>query len=198
MSLVRACSSSRTSGSWRWVERDCPSTLHARRSETPKVSLMCWMHRRRRAGLRSFPQLPPLVSGCPGSVRPLPASAGCSRFPVASGAGPGQPGDHRTRPSSGRRSAPRRRCAGRLLQPYYPEDMTTSVSLSLLMISSAVCFLLAMSQPPGLSGILTLIPDRLSGVRSSTRHRQAEAQGRESSRPRSCGYLRIRTTDNCP
>ena len=46
------------------------------------------------------------------------------------------------------------------------EDMTTSASPNLLMIPSAVCFLLAMSKPPR---ILTLVPDRVSGVRSRVR-----------------------------
>ena len=51
--------SSRTSGSPRWVERGCSSTLRAHCSDTPKDFLTCWTHRRRRTGLRSFPRQPP-------------------------------------------------------------------------------------------------------------------------------------------
>ena len=54
MSAVRASSSARPRGTFRWVERCCPRTWQARRSETWNFCLACSMQRRRRAGLRSF------------------------------------------------------------------------------------------------------------------------------------------------
>ena len=62
-------SSSRPRGIRRWVERCCPSTRHARRSEIPSRSRTWSMDWRRREGLKSFPGRPPPVSACPASDR---------------------------------------------------------------------------------------------------------------------------------
>ena len=53
------------------VDRGCSSARQARRSEMPYLSPTTSTHLRRRAGLRSFPVLPPSESGCPTSG-PLP------------------------------------------------------------------------------------------------------------------------------
>ena len=59
ISAVRRCSSSRPRGTLRCVERCSPSAKQARRSETCSCARTCSMQRRRRAGLRSFPEPPP-------------------------------------------------------------------------------------------------------------------------------------------
>lgn len=48
-----------TCGIFRCVERCCPSTRQANRSEIRNFCLTCSMQARRRAGLRSFPRQPP-------------------------------------------------------------------------------------------------------------------------------------------
>ena len=55
LSGTRRSSSSRPRGIRRWVERCCPSTQQARRSEIPSRPRAWSMHWRRREGLRSFP-----------------------------------------------------------------------------------------------------------------------------------------------
>ena len=55
MSAVSRSSSSRPRGGLRCVERCCPSTAQARRSETDSSRRTCSMQARRRAGLSSFP-----------------------------------------------------------------------------------------------------------------------------------------------
>ena len=69
--IVRASSSSATVAVYLCVDRGCSSARQARRSEMPYRSRANSTHLRRRAGLRSFPVLPPSESGCPTSG-PLP------------------------------------------------------------------------------------------------------------------------------
>ena len=69
--IVRASSSSATVAVYLCVDRGCSSARQARRSEMPYLSPTTSTHLRRRAGLRSFPVLPPSESGCPTSG-PLP------------------------------------------------------------------------------------------------------------------------------
>ena len=69
--IVRASSSSATVAVYLCVDRGCSSARQARRSEMPYLSPTTSTHLRRRAGLRSFPVLPPSESGCPMSG-PLP------------------------------------------------------------------------------------------------------------------------------
>src|SRR3954463_996563 len=68
MSALSRSSSSRTLGTLRCVERCWPSAAQARRSDTPSSRRTCSMQARRRAGLRSFPGLPPAGSACPAQV----------------------------------------------------------------------------------------------------------------------------------
>src|SRR4029450_8485185 len=67
MSALSRSSSSRPHGTLRCVERCWPSAAQARRSDTPSSRRTCSMQTRRRAGLRSFPGLPPAGSACPAS-----------------------------------------------------------------------------------------------------------------------------------
>jgi hypothetical protein len=67
IACVSASSSDLTTATCRWVERYCPSTLQARRSETPSPSHTALTQARRREGLRSFPWPPPEGSSCPTS-----------------------------------------------------------------------------------------------------------------------------------
>ena len=69
LSSVRICSYSEPVDSYLWVDRGWPDTRHTLRSDTQKTSLTCSVHRRRRVGLRNFPQTPLSASGCPGSSR---------------------------------------------------------------------------------------------------------------------------------
>ena len=69
--IVRASSSSAIVAVYLCVDRGCSSARQARRSEMPYRSRANSTHLRRRAGLRSFPVLPPLESGCPTSG-PIP------------------------------------------------------------------------------------------------------------------------------
>ena len=55
MSAVSAASSARPLGALRCVDRCCPRTRHASRSDTPNMRTVWSMQRRRRAGLTSFP-----------------------------------------------------------------------------------------------------------------------------------------------
>ena len=84
ISSVKPCSSSPGIGSHRCVDLGWHTTLQARRSETPNISLTCSTHWRRREGLRSFPPLLLSVSDCPTSDQPLLSSNDRSRSPVAS------------------------------------------------------------------------------------------------------------------
>ena len=72
-------SSSRPRGTLRCVERCWPSAAQARRSDTPSSRRTCSMQTRRRAGLRSFPGLPPAGSACPASGRQSLCAAACSQ-----------------------------------------------------------------------------------------------------------------------
>ena len=56
----------------------------------PKELLTWSTHRRRRAGLGSFPQTPPSKSSCPTSGPPPLSSGGCSPTPEVLGAWPGR------------------------------------------------------------------------------------------------------------
>ena len=69
--FVRTSSSSATVPAYLCVDRGCSRARLARRSEMPYLSRANSTHLRRRAGLRSFPVLPPLGSGCPTSG-PIP------------------------------------------------------------------------------------------------------------------------------
>src|SRR5829696_5757588 len=69
MSALSRSSPSRPRGTLRCVERCWPSAAQARRSDTPSSRRTCSMQTRRRAGLRSFPGLPPAGSACPASGR---------------------------------------------------------------------------------------------------------------------------------
>jgi len=84
---VRTCSSPVPMGSYRCVDRGWPSTRQTLRSDTPKVSLTCSAHRRRRVGLRSFPQLPPSGSGYLQSSRRSLSSDECAGSIVKVGVG---------------------------------------------------------------------------------------------------------------
>src|SRR3954469_8914101 len=65
-------------GGLRCVERCCPSTAQARRSERESSRRTCSMQARRRAGLSSFPGPPPSGSACPASDRQWRDEDGCS------------------------------------------------------------------------------------------------------------------------
>ena len=75
MSATRRSSSSRPQGIRRWVERCCPSTRQARRSEIPSRPRTWLMHWRRREGPKSFPGPPPQGSACPALDRKPPGAA---------------------------------------------------------------------------------------------------------------------------
>lgn len=68
MAVVSASSSTRPCGIFSCVDRCCPSTREANRSEIRNLCLRCCMRRRRRAGLRSFPVQPQLVSAAQAPV----------------------------------------------------------------------------------------------------------------------------------
>ena len=78
-------------GSYRWVDGGWSSTRQTLRSEKPKASLTWATHRRRRAGLRSSPQLPLLGSGYLGSDPKWLSRDGHFPTRVASDALPGRP-----------------------------------------------------------------------------------------------------------
>ena len=162
MSLVRACSSSETSGSCRWVERACSSTLQALRSDTPKADgrvghtsgdgrgsevslrgLLEYLVVQGQFGHRPFESV---VLGlqllqAPRLVHPETPEFGP---PVVEGL----LGDTDATDTSTK---------------VLPEAMIASASLSLLMISSAVCPLGYVSSP-GLTRILKSILDRFPGA----------------------------------
>ena len=103
MSAVSAASSSGLVGFLRCVDRCCPRTRQASRSETPCLATTSSTHARRRAGLRSFtgaalrvPLLLPLGSTSQSlDQRPLDVTD-CSRPQAPSGASPDRPSSHRT------------------------------------------------------------------------------------------------------
>src|SRR3954471_21664772 len=82
MSALSRSSSSRPRGTLRCVERCWPSAAQARRSDTPSSRRTCSMQTRRRAGLRSFPGLPPAGSACPASGRQSLCAAACSQSEI--------------------------------------------------------------------------------------------------------------------
>ena len=87
--ILRASSSSATLTEYLCVARGCESARQARRSEMPYPSCTNSTHRRRRAGLRSFHELPPSRSGCPPSGRPPLSADGRSPLPYPAIASPG-------------------------------------------------------------------------------------------------------------
>jgi hypothetical protein len=88
------------------VERCCPSTRQARRSDTPSAAVTCPMQARRRAGLSRFPKPPLSGSACPASARPPPSAAARSHARAPSAAAPGRSSDHPIHAASGSSSAP--------------------------------------------------------------------------------------------
>src|SRR5215831_10435634 len=81
MAAVNRASSTRRRGILRGVARCWPSATQARRSEIDSTARTCSMQPRRRAGLSSFPRLPPARSACPESG-PRPRNAAeCSLSP---------------------------------------------------------------------------------------------------------------------
>ena len=94
--------------SLRWVDRACPSTWQARRSETrsaPNLSLTHTTARLLFAGPRSFPRKLPSGSGCPKTDPPPASSTGHSPSPGTSNAWPDPVEDLRTPSATGSRSA---------------------------------------------------------------------------------------------
>src|SRR3954447_15930828 len=106
MSDVSAASSSAVPGALRCVERCCPSTRHAKRSETSSLAATCSTHARRRAALRSFPRRLPSAPASPASAQPQPSATGHSPAPEPSGASPGPALARHTPCATYSRSAP--------------------------------------------------------------------------------------------
>ncbi len=77
-------------------------TQGARRSVTPSLRITRSTHRRRRAGLTSFPERPSQGSSCLASGPTPPVEAGRSRPRVPSGASPSRPSTRRIRCASDR------------------------------------------------------------------------------------------------
>ena len=124
MSAVRAASSSGVVGTLRCVERCCPRTRQARRSETPSAAITCSTQARRREGLTSFP-LPPLSGSAspPSGQRPPDANAHFP-LPVLSSDGPGHPSGHQTPYDTDITSPPSRRSREPRPRPTFPVSST--------------------------------------------------------------------------
>ena len=147
----------------RCVDRGCPRTRQARRSETPR-SCRAWSTAwRRRGGLRTFPRPPPSRSGYPAPDRPPAASAARSLARASSAA------------SLGRAAGPRTPCANRSyvcsLTPSFlqtcgarsPRLNSTSARRSFVMICSVLNRLRGILPPGRDPRILPLGLERSQG-----------------------------------
>ena len=120
MSAVSAASSPGLVGFLRCVDRCCPKTRHASRSETPCLATTSSTHARRRVGLRSFPVRFPLKSTSRLSDRRPLDEADCFRLPALSGASLDRPSGRRILTATGNMSLPSRLSIKWLLQPTGP------------------------------------------------------------------------------
>jgi len=136
-------SSSRMIGRRRCVERGCPITAHARRSETGSLERTCSTQSRRREGLSiratqpwGCPLKPPSGSAGRASVQTVSCAGARSPAPGPSAAWPGRVSSRRSPAATGNSSVPRCSNVLQTMPTVYPWLIRTSASRSIPIICS--------------------------------------------------------------